>query len=129
MSSREHAIQNDIRNALCDKGLFFRAQVGQAWTGSKVERLPGNRVLIHGARPFSTGLPPGFSDLFGEVPVVITQEMVGQTIGVFAVIEVKDKGKPTEKQLAFIKAVNDNGGRGGVARSVEDALRIVDGEM
>lgn len=128
MSSREHVVQNDIRNALCDKGLFFRAQVGQAWTGSKVERLPGNRVLIHGARPFSTGLPAGFSDLFGEVPVVITQEMVGQTIGVFTVIEVKDKGKATEKQLAFIKAVNDNGGRGGVARSVEDALRIVDGE-
>lgn len=129
MSSREHAIQNEIRNALTDEGLFFRAQVGQAWTGSRIDRLPGGKVLIHDARPFSTGLPAGFSDLFGEVPVVITQEMVGLTIGVFAVIEVKDKGKPTEKQLAFITAVNDNGGRGGVARSVEDALRIVRGEM
>lgn len=128
MSSREHVIQNEIRNALCDEGLFFRAQVGQAWTG-EVTRVSARRIIIDNPRPFSTGLPPGFSDLFGEVPVVITPEMVGMTIGVFAVVEVKDKGKATEKQLAFIKAVNDNGGRGGVARSVEDALRIVRGEM
>lgn len=129
MSSREHAIQNEIRNALADKGLIFRANVGQAWTGTEVKKLPGNRVLIEGARPFTTGLPPGFSDLFGMVPVEITPDMVGQTVAVFVALEVKDKAKATEKQANFLKAVNDNGGRAGVVRSADDAVRIVDGEM
>src|SRR5690606_25904356 len=103
---REHALQNAIRNALCDEGLFFRANVGQAWTGSSVERLPGNRVLIHGARPFTTGLPAGFSDLFGLVPVVVTPDMVGQTVGVFAGLEIKTaRGRPTEAQERFIAAI------------------------
>lgn len=127
MSSREHAIQNEIRNAVADKGLIFRANVGQAWTGSEVKKLPGNRVLIEGARPFTTGLPPGFSDLFGLVPVEITADMVGQTVAVFVALEVKDKAKATEKQANFIKAVNDNGGRAGVVRSADDALRILGG--
>lgn len=126
--SREHAIQNEIRNALCDKGLIFRANVGQAWTGSEVKKLPGNRVLIEGARPFTTGLPPGFSDLFGLVPVVITPEMVGQTVAVFVAVEVKTaRGRASEKQGNFLKAVNDNGGRAGVARSADDAVRILEG--
>lgn len=127
MSSREHALQNAIRNALCDEGMFFRAQVGQAWTG-EVTRVSAKRIIIDNPRPFSTGLPPGFSDLFGEVEVVITPEMVGTTLAVFTVVEVKDKGKLTEKQQSFINAVKRAGGRGGVARSVEDALRIVRGE-
>lgn len=125
----ERAIQNTIRNALAGRGLIFRANVGQAWTGSRAERLPGNRVLIHDARPFTTGLPPGFSDLFGLVPVVITPDMVGQRVAVFAAIEVKgDRGRVTERQAAFLRAVNDNGGRAGVARSAQDALEIVEGK-
>lgn len=126
----EHAIQNEIRNALADKGLIFRANVGQAWTGSKVNKLPGNRVLIEGARPFTTGLPAGFSDLFGLVPVVITPDMVGQQVAVFVALEVKTaKGRASEKQGNFLKAVNDNGGRAGVVRSADDAVRIVDGAV
>lgn len=122
----EHAIQNEIRNALAGKCLMFRVNVGTAWTGSKIERLPGKRVLIHDARPFSTGLPPGFSDLFGLVPVVITPEMVGQTIGMFAALEVKNGTRnPTDAQAAFINAVINNGGRAGVVRSAEDAERVL----
>lgn len=125
---REHAIQNAIRNALAGKCLLFRVNVGTAWTGSKVDKLPGRRVLIHDARPFSTGLPPGFSDLFGLVPVVITPDMVGQKVAIFTALEVKTaNGKPTDKQAAFIKAVNDNGGRADVVRSPEDAVRVVEG--
>ena len=127
---KEHGIQNTIRNALAGKCLLFRANVGRAWTGSKVDKLPGNRVLIHGARPFSTGLPPGFSDLFGLVPVKVTPDMVGQTVGVFVALEVKtETGKASDGQERFLKAVNDNGGRGAVVRSPEDAMRAVDGAM
>lgn len=122
---KEHGIQNEIRNALAGQCLLFRANVGSAWTGTKVTKLPGNRVVIDGARPFTTGLPPGFSDLFGLVAVTITPDMVGQQLAVFTALEVKSaKGKPTENQENFLKAVNDNGGRAGVVRSIEDAVRI-----
>ena len=125
---REHEIQNKIRNELAGKALIFRANVGRAWTGDKLEHLPGRRLLITEPRPFSTGLPPGFSDLFGITRVVITPDMVGQTVAVFTALETKTtKGKASEKQDAFIKAVNDNGGRAGVVRSIEDALRIIGG--
>ena len=123
----EHAIQNTIRNALAGKGLIFRANVGQAWTGEQFVRQ-GRNMLIVNARPFTTGLPPGFSDLFGLVPVTITADMVGQKVAVFTALEVKTpKGKPTTQQQAFIQAVNDNGGRAGVVRCAEDAVRVVEG--
>lgn len=125
----EHAIQNTIRNALAGKGLIFRANIGQAWTG-EAHRLPGGDLLLKKPRPFNTGLPPGFSDLFGLVPVVVTPEMVGQTVAVFTALEVKSgKGKASDKQAAFIKAVNDNGGRAGVVRSAEDAVRVLEGGL
>lgn len=125
----EHKTQNEIRNALAGKALIFRANTGQGWTGSKVQSLPGKRVLIHDARPFNTGLPPGFSDLFGLVAVEITPDMVGQRVAIFTAIEVKSaRGRATEKQRNFLRAVNDNGGRAGVARSADDAIKIVGGE-
>lgn len=126
--SEEHKIQNEIRNALAGRCLLFRANVGKAWTGEKIERLPGNKLLITNPRPFDTGLPPGFSDTFGLVKVKITPEMVGQTVGIFVAPEVKSStGRLSEKQQNFLRAVNDNGGRAGVVRSVEDAERLVFG--
>ena len=123
---REHGAQNAIRNALAGKCLAFRANVGQAWTGSKIDRLPGGKVLIHDARPFNTGLPPGFSDLFGVVSVEITPDMVGQTVGVFFAAEVKSAtGKASDRQAAFLGAVKRQGGFAGVVRSVADALKLL----
>jgi hypothetical protein len=111
----ERRIQNEIRNALADHGLFFRANVGRAWTGDQIDRLPGGRLLITNARPFDTGLPPGFSDLFGLTPA-----------GQFVAIECKaSAGRIRDAQHRFLKAVEMNGGRAGVARSVDEALRIV----
>lgn len=111
----EHGIQNAIRNELAGKVLCFRANVGRAWTGSRVEQLPGGKVLIHDARPFSTGLPPGFSDLFGVAPG-----------GRFFALEVKSEaGRTSEQQGKFLAAVERGGGLAGVARSPADALRIL----
>lgn len=122
----EHALQNEIRNALAGHCLLFRANTGQGWTGSKVDRLPGGRVLIHDARPFNTGLPPGFSDTFGLVKTIITPDMVGDTIGQFLAGEVKTiSGRVSPKQAAFLQAISANGGRAGVWRSSEDALATV----
>lgn len=125
----EHALQNEIRNALAGKCLLFRANVGTAWTGDRITRLPDGRLVIEGPRPFSTGLPPGFSDTFGLVPRVVTQDMVGQTIGQFVAGEIKDaEGRVSPKQRNFLQAVELNGGAAGVWRSVEDALGTVLGK-
>lgn len=125
---KEHGIQNEIRNALAGQALIFRANVGQAWAGD-VTKLPGNRVVIDNARPFNTGLPPGFADLFGLVSVEITPDMVGQRVAVFTALEVKTQtGRPSPLQRNFLQAVNDNGGRAGVVRSAAEAIKLIRGE-
>lgn len=122
---REHGIQNQIRNALAGQCLLFRVNIGQGWTGD-AHRLPNGDVLIRNPRPFSTGLPPGFSDTFGLVAVTITQDMVGQKFGRFIAGEIKTtRGRPSDKQAAFLRAINDNGGAADVWRSVDDAVAMV----
>lgn len=136
-SESEHAIQNDIRNALAGRCKLFRANVGKAWQSNEVLKVPrqmpvamGPRdILLRNARPFDTGLPPGFTDLFGWAVVTITPDMVGQKIAQFIGPEVKDEnGKPSPLQRVFIDVVNADGGRAGVVRSVEDAERLVFGK-
>lgn len=125
---KEHGIQNEIRNALAGRALIFRANVGSAWTGD-VTKLPGNRVVIDNARPFNTGLPPGFADLFGLVSVEITPDMVGKKVAIFTALEVKTStGRASSRQTDFLQAVANNGGRAGVVRSAADALAVIAGE-
>ena len=71
------------------------------------------------------GLCPGSSDIIGLRQVVVTPDMVGHTLAVFAAIEVKDRGRATPEQQAFIDAVATLGGMAGVARSVDDARAIL----
>jgi hypothetical protein len=133
----EHRLQNDIRNALAGLCLLWRANVGTAWAGTGkpfrasrpmvVSLKPGDMVLRQ-ARPFSTGLPEGFADTFGLVQVKVTPDMVGQTLAVFLAGEIKDvEGVLSPQQKLFLRAVQANGGRAGVWRSVEDALATVQG--
>lgn len=130
---QEHALQNEIQNDLAGECMMFRANVGKGWTSnqkqhfSKPTHILANRgdVLLRNARPFSTGLPDGFTDLFGGTQVTITPEMVGKKILVFYVLEVKDGATVSAEQAAIISAVKNQGGIGGVARSVEDARKIV----
>lgn len=104
----EHDIQNEIRMALGNHNCFvFRANVG--------------KVKTQDGRWFDTGLPPGFPDLFG----------FSKSTGKIFFIEVKnEKGRLREVQKRFANAVlKPNGVIYGVARSVEDALKIVDEEL
>ena len=95
----------------------FRANVGEAWTGSDITRLPDGSILIRDARRLTTGLPAGFSDLFG-----LTNE------GRFFALEVKaPKGRVTDQQANFLRHITDHGGIAGVARSVDDARLIIKG--
>jgi hypothetical protein len=75
--------------------------------------------------PVRYGLQPGSSDLIGWRTVTITPEMVGQQVAVFTSIEVKTPtGRIRPEQQQWLDAVQSAGGIAGVARSVEDALRI-----
>lgn len=105
---------------------LFRQNAGVAWQGSVIERTPTRLVLAY-PRALKMGVP-GMSDLGGFAGVEITQDMVGKTLAVYAAIEVKEKGKPTPEQMAFIHMVVRAGGRAGVARSVEQAVAIIKGE-
>ena len=123
---RERPVQNEIRNALAGKASIFRANVGQGWTGEQVIKLENGDVLIRNARPFSTGLPTGFSDLFGWTPTLITPQHVGLQLAVFTAVECKaPKRGPSESQGKFLAAVERAGGYAGVARSPDDALQII----
>ena len=78
----------------------------------------------HG-RPVSFGLAKGSADLIGWRTVTITPEMVGRQVAVFTSIEVKTPtGRVKPEQQQWLDAVQSAGGIAGVARSVEDALRI-----
>lgn len=130
----EHALQNTIRNALAGLCVLFRANTGSGWQGDVVRGpravvMGRNDVLLRNARPFSTGLPPGFSDTFGLVAVTITPDMVGQTIAQALFGEIKtDIGRVSPKQAAFLRAMKTHGARADVWRSVEDALATVRGD-
>ena len=77
-------------------------------------------------RPVQFGLCRGSSDLIGLRSITIGPEHVGQTIAVFAAVEVKSAtGRPTPDQRAFIDTVQSMGGLAGIARSVEDAAAIL----
>lgn len=108
----ERDIQAEIWEAVGKFSVMFRNNVGA--------------MKNHKGQWVRYGLVKGSSDLIGWTPVVITTEMVGQTVAVFSAIEVKTvKGKPTESQLYFIGRVRGDGGYAGIARNVNDAIKVI----
>lgn len=109
----EQRIQQEIRLALGNGP----ARLWRNNTGTLPDRQ---------GRPVRFGLCKGSSDLIGLRSVIIGPEHVGQTMAVFAAVEVKTAtGRITPDQQAFIDAVAAMGGLAGVARSVEDAAQIL----
>lgn len=134
---KESSLQNEIRKALSPVGTFFRANVGKGYVGAAAVEVKqkgmyfveAGSVILSSARPFSTGLPPGFSDLFGFVPVTIDTEMIGRTLPIFTGIEIKtETGRVRPEQDHFIKFLTEKNARAGIARSVESAIRIATGK-
>lgn len=77
-------------------------------------------------RPVSFGLCKGSADLIGWTVRTITPEMVGQQIAVFTSIEVKStSGRVKPEQQQWLNAVQAAGGIAGIARSVGEALDIL----
>lgn len=101
---------------------LFRQNVALAWVGKVVRKTP-DTITLQSPRPLHAGLCVGSSDVIGWTPVVVTREMVGQTVAVFTAVEVKTARVPaTAEQKAFVAAVREAGGLACIARSVEDAL-------
>ena len=98
----ESLIQSKIRVALSQDGhKVFRANVG--------------KVRMADGRFFDTGLPKGFSDLFGF-----------RKDGQIFFIEVKNEtGRVRPEQKQFLEMMRSFGALTGVVRSPEDALGIV----
>lgn len=98
----EHEIQTNIRAALSPYAIMFRCNVGCGYTQD--------------GRFFSTGLPQGFSDLFG----------VRSSDGKAIFIEVKKPGgRASKEQKKFLKAMRNNGAIAGICHSEEEAIKLV----
>ena len=115
VANYETKLQQEIRLALgrIPSLRLFRNQVGQ---------LPDPRT----GRCVQFGLAKGSSDLVGFKTIKITPEMIGQEVAQFVSIEIKtERGKLTEVQENWLQKVKSSGGIVGVARSIQDALKIV----
>ena len=115
VANSETKLQQEIRLALgrIPSLRLFRNQVGQ---------LPDPRT----GRYVQFGLAKGSSDLVGFKTIKITPEMINQEVAVFVSIEIKtERGKLTEVQENWLQKVKSSGGIVGVARSIQDALKIV----
>jgi hypothetical protein len=116
MAASETHLQQEIRLALGTKPdlRLYRNNCGS---------LPDPRT----GRLVTFGLAKGSADLIGWRTITIGPEMVGQQLAVFTSIEVKTpNGRVRPEQQAWLSVVQGAGGIAGVARSVEDAVRIIE---
>jgi hypothetical protein len=114
MSKSEHRIQDEIRLALSQYGIVLRLNSGKAYGGERVWDSRRNQYILINLRPVAL-CPKGTADML----------FVGDN-GKVAFIECKDgKGKASEQQKVFIQMMKNYGYRAGIARSVEDALKII----
>lgn len=111
----EHEVQNKIRVALSEHGIVFRINAGKFWQGERKYSVEFREWVLTNLRAVE-GLPTGFPDL-----LFIDDNGV-------AFIEVKtERGRKREPQEKFINRMQSFGHRAGFARSVEDALQIIQG--
>lgn len=121
----EADVQNSIRLKLSELGYFTeRINVGSGYLVSKelmdkIKRLcPQLKPELDKISYFNTGAVKGRSDLSAIKD------------GRISFVEVKNEvGRPSQEQLNFINQMQTRYGcRAGIARSVSDALKIVEGE-
>ena len=94
---------------------LFRNATATAWVGPYSRRADGSLVM-HEPRTIQAGLVKGSADIIGIGPG-----------GRFVAIEVKTgKGQLRPEQKNFLQMVGNQGGIAGVARSVADAVRIIE---
>lgn len=107
-----------IEIEICRRGdRLWRNNVALAWVGKLAPGYPrGGNVLLLNARPLHAGLAVGSGDHIG----------IKRGSGRFISIETKLKTQLSEAQQLWLQMVLDLGGIGGVARSIEDAVKLVE---
>ena len=116
MANAETTLQQQIRLAVGTNPnvRIFRNQVGS---------LPDPRT----GRLVTFGLARGSADLIGWRTITVTQAMVGTRLAIFTSIEVKTPtGRVRPEQQAWLEVVHQAGGIAIIARSVPDALQMVE---
>lgn len=94
---------------------MHRCMLALSEAGCTVFRANVARVKLEDGRWFSSGLPTGFSDLFGFTPDLIP-----------FFVEVKSaSGRVRPEQAAFLAAMRTRGAVAVVARDPDDCLRQV----
>lgn len=108
---------------------LWRNNNGQGWVGNVRADHTYNAartIVLDNARPIHFGLGQGTGDLIGGKSIMITPEMVGQRVLVFANVEVKTpRGRSTEQQKTFIHVVKSLGGLAGIARDEIEARKVL----
>lgn len=118
----ESKIQNQIRCALSKFGAVFRTNSGQFWQGSRMtlkqaSSLYGPETLVLVNLRSVDGLPAGFSDLLLVAPDKV------------AFIETKNEvGRLRPDQKNFLERMHSMGYAAGVARSVDEAVRLIESD-
>lgn len=109
MRNTETNIMNAIMLRLSERGcMVMRNNTGKF------------RSLTDPSRIVSVG-QVGSADVIGVRPLLITADMVGQTIGEAVAIEVKtEKGRQSDAQKKWQAAWQSRGGRYLLARSTDD---------
>jgi len=116
----EHEIQSNIRVHIAKQklGVCFRVNVGTAWTADKAIKNPDGTITLINPRRFVSGVPAGFSDLFGVT-----------NTGKAVFVEVKSKtGKTSKPQQHFLSVMHQLGAYTGIARSPKEAEMIYRGQ-
>jgi hypothetical protein len=117
MSKSEHRIQDETRLALSEYGIVLRLNSGKFWQGKRVWSKEFNQHVLIDLRPVQ-GCPKGTSDLL----------FLGENKNI-AFIEMKDeKGHTRKDQENFIKIMRNYGFKADIARSKEEAIKIVKGD-
>lgn len=113
-----------------ESSIMKQIQVALARIGARLFRNNVGLFELKDGRRIRTGLAVGSSDLIGFHPVEITPAMVGRRVAVFAAVEVKSgTGRLRPDQASFIAAVRAAGGIAFVARSEDEALRMMEGAL
>lgn len=97
---------------------MFRTNAGEFWQGKRVYSQELHQPVLINLQKVE-GLPKGFSDLCG----------CRRSDGRFIAIECKTAtGRTSPEQEQFIAAMQEAHALVGVARSPEDAIKIIEGD-
>lgn len=109
-----------------ETNLVARLIAAASKCGARLWRNQTGTYQLKDGRWISSGLCVGSSDLIGYRVVIITPDMVGQKVAVFCAIESKSAtGRATDRQQAFLRDINFDGGIAQVVRSERELVAVL----